>query len=153
MTTVLYSPPKGEVMISSSLTKDEFQKERVYPYLGINKDSLVVLFNKERRGVVVHEGRGDRVPEGKIGTFSNRWNEGTFEVCTHIVHLKMTPDPQIGVTMTEREMFEASFKRPKNYLKLSNKAQWRIDSNLGILDWKGEGLSAEDTKRFHKHYS
>ena len=55
--------------------------------------------------------------------------------------------------MTEREMFEASFRRPKNYFKLSERERWKIDSNLGILDWKGEGLSAEDTNRFHKHYS
>lgn len=54
--------------------------------------------------------------------------------------------------MTEREMFEASFKRPKNYFKLSEREQWRIDSNLGILDWKGEGLDTEDEKRFHNHY-
>lgn len=55
--------------------------------------------------------------------------------------------------MTEREMFEISFKRPKNYFKLSEKEQWRIDSNLGILDWKGEGLNTEDKKRFHNHYN
>ena len=74
-------------MISSSLTKDGFRKKMEYPYLGINRDSLVVLFNKERRGVVVHVGSGDRGPKGKIGAFSNRWNEGAFEMCTHTVHM------------------------------------------------------------------
>lgn len=55
--------------------------------------------------------------------------------------------------MTEREMFEASFKRPANFFKLSERQQWDIDANLGILDWRGEGLSKEDEERFRKHYS
>lgn len=54
--------------------------------------------------------------------------------------------------MTEREMFERSFQRPKNYFKLSAKEQWDIDRGLGILDWEGTGLSEEDIKRFHDHY-
>ncbi len=54
--------------------------------------------------------------------------------------------------MTEREMFEKSFQRPKNYFNLSSAEQWEIDKQLGILDWEGTGLSDEDEKRFHKHY-
>lgn len=54
--------------------------------------------------------------------------------------------------MTEREMFEKSFQRPKNYFKLTASHQWEIDSKLGILDWKGDGLSEEDIKRFEDHY-
>ena len=54
--------------------------------------------------------------------------------------------------MTEREMFEASFKRPKNYFKLPEDEQWRIDKELGLLDWRGEGLTEEDLKRFREHY-
>ena len=54
--------------------------------------------------------------------------------------------------MTERQMFEASFSRPKNYFKLSAERQWEIDKQLGILDWIGEGLSKEDIKRFEDHY-
>lgn len=54
--------------------------------------------------------------------------------------------------MTEREMFERSFKRPKNYFKLSKKEQWAIDKRLNILDWKGNDLSTEDIKRFKAHY-
>ena len=54
--------------------------------------------------------------------------------------------------MTEREMFEKSFKRPSNYFRLSSKEKWRIDGELGILDWAGEDLSEEDVKRFKKHY-
>jgi hypothetical protein len=54
--------------------------------------------------------------------------------------------------MNEREMFEQSFRRPSNYFKLSPRQQWDIDENLGILDWKGEGLSEEDKKRFNDHY-
>jgi hypothetical protein len=54
--------------------------------------------------------------------------------------------------MTEREMFEQSFKRPKNFFNLSGKEQWDIDKNLGILDWNGNDLSDEDIKRFDAHY-
>lgn len=55
--------------------------------------------------------------------------------------------------MTEREMFEKSFQRPKNYFKLDASHQWNIDANLGILDWQGEGLSKEDMERFKAHYT
>ncbi len=54
--------------------------------------------------------------------------------------------------MNEREMFEKSFQRPNNYFELSSERQWEIDSNLGILDWIGLGLSKEDKERFNKHY-
>ncbi len=54
--------------------------------------------------------------------------------------------------MTEREMFEKSFQRPKNYFKLAADEQWGIDKRLGILDWNGDGLTEEDIKRFQAHY-
>ena len=54
--------------------------------------------------------------------------------------------------MTEREMFEASFQRPRDYFKLSGRQQWDIDSSLGILDWEGRGLTKEDKDRFNAHY-
>jgi len=54
--------------------------------------------------------------------------------------------------MTEREMFELSFQRPRNFLNLSPDAQWAIDKSLGILDWEGTGLNEEDLKRFNAHY-
>ena len=54
--------------------------------------------------------------------------------------------------MTEREMFEKSFQRPKNYFKLSPRNQWDVDKRLGILDWKGEGMSKKDKKRFKNYY-
>ena len=54
--------------------------------------------------------------------------------------------------MTEREMFEKSFQRPKNYFKLSAREQWDIDKDLGILDWEGKSLTEEDRKRFREHY-
>ena len=55
--------------------------------------------------------------------------------------------------MTEREMFEASFQRPANFFSLSDRKRWQIDSDLGILDWQGLGLSDEDHARFDAHYS
>lgn len=54
--------------------------------------------------------------------------------------------------MSEREMFEKSFERPSNYFKLSPETQWEIDKKLGILDWKGTGLTKDDKERFKKHY-
>ena len=54
--------------------------------------------------------------------------------------------------MTEKEMFEKSFERPQNYFALSSLEQWAIDNRLGILDWKGTGLSKEEQARFKDHY-
>lgn len=54
--------------------------------------------------------------------------------------------------MSEREMFEKSFQRPKNYFDLSPQRQWEIDENLGILDWMGSDLTEEDMKRFRAYY-
>jgi len=55
--------------------------------------------------------------------------------------------------MNEREMFEKSFERPKNFISLSAKEKWAIDRNLGILDWEGEGLTKKDRERMSKHYT
>lgn len=55
--------------------------------------------------------------------------------------------------MTEREMFEKSFERPRDFFKLLGEAQWAIDRKLGILDWRGDGLSEEDRERFKKYYT
>lgn len=54
--------------------------------------------------------------------------------------------------MTEREMFEKSFQRPKNYFKLDEYEQWTIDDRLGILDLNGTDLSEEDKQRIREHY-
>lgn len=54
--------------------------------------------------------------------------------------------------MTERQMFEKSFQRPTNYFKLSSAVQWKIDNDLGILDWNGDYLSKDDIVRFKSHY-
>ena len=53
---------------------------------------------------------------------------------------------------TEKEMFELSFLRPKNFFKLPMQQQWDIDKMLGILDWEGNDVSDEDNKRFKAHY-
>ena len=52
----------------------------------------------------------------------------------------------------ELEMFEESFKRPRNYFKLTAREQWDIDKRLGILDWQGDHLTEADKKRFREHY-
>lgn len=54
--------------------------------------------------------------------------------------------------MTEKEMFEESFKRPKNYFKLPPITQCEIDKKLGILDWEGDNLTEDEMIRFKKHY-
>jgi hypothetical protein len=54
--------------------------------------------------------------------------------------------------MNEHEMFEMSFRRPKNFFKLSAERQWEIDKELGILDWEGGNLTDEEMKRFRAHY-
>lgn len=57
-----------------------------------------------------------------------------------------------NMRLSQREMFEESFKRPANFFKLSPNKQWDIDSQLGILDWDGGNLSPEDLDRFRNHY-
>lgn len=52
----------------------------------------------------------------------------------------------------ERDCFEKSFQRPKNYFKLSARRQWEIDDEFGILDWKGKYLTENDNLRFKNHY-
>jgi len=54
--------------------------------------------------------------------------------------------------MTEREMFEQSFKRPSDFFLLREAERWDIDNELGILDWEGTGLDEDDLKRFRRHY-
>ena len=49
-------------------------------------------------------------------------------------------------------MFEKSFQRPSNYFQLSEKIQWLIDKDLGILDWMGDFDTFEDKWRFEAHY-
>ena len=51
----------------------------------------------------------------------------------------------------EREMFEKSFQRPKNYFELSMEEQWDIDKSIGILDMDYE-MTDEDIERAKKHY-
>lgn len=37
----------------------------------------------------------------------------------------------------EGQQFELCFRRPRNYFKLDGSEQWRIDDNIGLLDWNG----------------
>jgi len=55
-------------------------------------------------------------------------------------------------TMTEKEMFEKSFERPTNYFNLTEESRWAIDKKLGILGWKGTGLTKKEIERFNNHY-
>lgn len=53
--------------------------------------------------------------------------------------------------MSESEMFERSFLRPRNYFLLCPQHQYEIDKDLGILDWAGE-MTEEERVRFRAHY-
>jgi hypothetical protein len=55
--------------------------------------------------------------------------------------------------LDNRDMFERSFDRPKDFFKLIPEEQWAIDKRLGILDWDGSALTPEQLERFHKHYN
>jgi hypothetical protein len=55
--------------------------------------------------------------------------------------------------MTEQEMFERTFQRPRNFFDLPYSEQWFIDNTLGLLDWQGTGLSEADKARFDAHYT
>jgi hypothetical protein len=53
---------------------------------------------------------------------------------------------------TQREMFERSFQRPRDFKRLSPGAQWEIDKKLGILDWEGGNLTEEDKRLMDAYY-
>lgn len=99
----------------------------------------------------------DRSTRISIDTTSGRYDvlEHHFtiwfcEECDGIVDV--IGDRMVMRPMTQREMFERSFMRPRNFFKLSPKEQWAIDKELGILDWEGKDLTEEDKKRFGDHY-
>ena len=94
---------------------------------------------------VVQTGSGVRALKTEYFSHYTKAIEYLREQCREFVRgeYKMT---------TEREMFERSFERPKNFFKLPSREQWAIDKRLGLLDWRGNGLSEEDRERFKKYY-
>lgn len=54
--------------------------------------------------------------------------------------------------MTEAEMFERSFQRPRDYFLRTSQEQWNIDKRLGILDWAGDKLSEAEIQRCVDYY-
>ena len=54
--------------------------------------------------------------------------------------------------MTQKEMFEESFKRPKNYFHLTPNERFEIDKKLGILKLEITNLTKEELIEFSKHY-
>ena len=59
----------------------------------------------------------------------------------------------------EGQLFEMSLRRPSNYYNLSQAQQWRVDSDLGILDWDGGCYHASNLngcptclQRFKDHF-
>lgn len=54
--------------------------------------------------------------------------------------------------MTEAEMFERSFQRPRDYFLRDASEQWEIDRALGILDWVGDKLTEAEIQRCADYY-
>ena len=54
--------------------------------------------------------------------------------------------------MTNDEMYEKSFERPRDYFHLSRDEQDLIDISLGIRAWVGTGLKEHQEERFAAHY-
>lgn len=54
--------------------------------------------------------------------------------------------------MNEIDMVNQALKRPKNYFSLDEREQWRIDKELGILDWSGP-KTKKDKDLLMKHFS
>lgn len=54
--------------------------------------------------------------------------------------------------MTQEEMFEKCFERPKNFYKLSYREQQKIDAKLGILAFDVVHLSLERQRRFTAYF-
>jgi len=60
--------------------------------------------------------------------------------------------------MEKENLFEQAMKRPSNYHQLEPSIQWKIDKELGILDWDGTCIHNEKTvceectkKYYRKH--
>ena len=93
-----------------------------------------------------------RTPKGPTGGLS-LWPDISVAIPASAGRVLHEPGPQLlKASMDERQMFEASFRRPTNFSQLSEQRRWDIDAELGILDWRGDGLSAEDRARFKAHY-
>lgn len=49
------------------------------------------------------------------------------------------------------EMIEKALKRPRNHFELTERERWKIDRDLGLLDWEGP-KTYEDAKVLQKHH-
>jgi hypothetical protein len=56
------------------------------------------------------------------------------------------------MTPQQKKIYEKTFKRPKNFFKLSVAEQWIIDEKLGISEWRAVGMNEEELKRYQAHY-
>ena len=71
-------------MITVKISKKEEIKNKIdYPYLGINKDGLIVLFTEERTGVVLQN-----IVNYPIGHISDDWYESSFTPFENIIALQ-----------------------------------------------------------------
>lgn len=100
---------------------------------------------------IVRYFRGDRWNKKNLTWVAKRINQVVAGKAEPYEQSEAIP-PEEKTDDAEREMFEKSFERPRNYLLLNAEEQWAIDKRLGILDWKGEGLTAEDKARMDAYY-
>ena len=56
------------------------------------------------------------------------------------------------MTPKDQEMYKKAFLRPKNFLNLTPEEQWKIDDNLGILDWDGSKMTDEERSKLYAHF-
>lgn len=104
----------------------------------------------------VHEHEGqwyfwDETWADRLGPFDTR-EDASDALADYCEQLNLEGDENNVTPLTESQMFEKSFQRPKNFFMLSASLQWAIDKELGILDWNAENLTDEEKARYHEHY-
>ena len=61
-----------KVIVNES--KEPKEKEQVYPFIGMHRNNIIVLFSSMYTGIVLKPNR----ESVKLGTFSNNWDMADF---------------------------------------------------------------------------
>ena len=104
----------------------------------------------------VHEHEGqwyfwDETWADRVGPFDTR-EDASDALADYCEQLDYQSDEKNVTVMTESQLFERSFYRPKNFFMLSAPLQWAIDKKLGLLDWNVKNLTDEEKARFDAYY-
>jgi NTP pyrophosphatase (non-canonical NTP hydrolase) len=87
----------------------------------------------------------------RVGPFDTR-DEAVDALASYCEELNFEGDEKNVIPLTDVQLFERSFYRPKNFFMLSASLQWAIDKKLGLLDWNANNLTDEDRARYEAHY-